>query len=83
MKAPPLGVTVISQLNGYGKKCLLHGEDYYWWVKDEGFWEGSDHFGMMEMMIYNLDNVGKVMCGRMLHTRQWEKILKRASEENK
>jgi len=81
-QAPPLGVLVITQ-EVRGKRTILHTRDFYWFKIDEGYFEGSDQFGMMDQLLHNRKNVGKVLAGRTVDVRTLQTAMQRAVKENK
>ena len=76
--APANNVQVIAIEDGDCGKVLLNTKDYYWWTGET--WLAGDIFGLFDYLLQ--PGWKRVLFGRSIDNREYQRLLARASEDD-
>lgn len=78
LDVPRYGVICIVQEREDGQKHILHGKDFYLFVKDS--WIPVDNFGMIDHVLHKLDILEAGVAGRTITSDLHRHIMNKAKQ---
>jgi hypothetical protein len=73
---PGVNVQAIVQADPDVGRYVLHHQDFYWWMPDDGQWHQGDHFGLWDYLAR--PGPRKVVFGRSLDNVSYKALLAEA-----